>query len=461
MNKPLTEMPTPNVPPRDQAELLAALQARFALINMDGKLWLLDLTCLSATSDDGAMRKLAFSNRSDGTLLLQRYARHIAPQIDIAGVMGKFFVSPATRCYDGVEFNPKPGPSNLLNLWRGPTVIAVSGSWTRIELFLREVICGGDERSYNYLIRFIAHALQRPWEKPGVLVVLLSGQGTGKGTFGRILQLIWSATYLQVHDINSVIGNFNAALERAFIVFMDEAIFAGDRRASDALKSLVTEPVIFINEKHQPARQIRSYHRYIAATNADHLKNTDRDDRRDFVLRVSEERKGDFAYWKELNQEIDNGGVAAMVHDMLAMGMSDFNVRDKPGTQELIEQKLLSLAPIPRWWYDVLYRGDMGGDEDWPDFIGTESIIKGVLEVAGRKLYRNPSAIEVVQAMAKMCPSARKAQRQNQLNRQRGLTVPPLSAARAEFDQYIGGQVIWDADTTDLPTTPDGDEVSF
>ena len=92
----------------------------------------------------------------------------------------------------------------------------------------------------------MAHALQKPEEKPGVMINLLGGQGIGKGTLGRIFQRIWTATYVQVSNISLVTGSFNAALERAYIVFLDEALFVGDRRASDRLKSLVTEPAINI-----------------------------------------------------------------------------------------------------------------------------------------------------------------------------------------------------------------------
>lgn len=88
-------------------------------------------------------------------------------------------------------------------------------------------------------------------------------------------------------------GEFNSSLERSFIVWLDEAFFEKNRGATDSLKSLVTEPVIHINEKHQPARQINSFHRFFGASNSDFYKATDRDDRRDFVLRVSDSRKGD------------------------------------------------------------------------------------------------------------------------------------------------------------------------
>jgi hypothetical protein len=372
--------------------------------------------------------------------------------------MKTFWVSPKTICNSGIEFNPRGTSEHYLNLWVGPTIVARVGSWTLIAAFFLDVVCDGDADVYQYILSYIAHALQKPWEKPGVLIAMLSGQGTGKGTVARILRKIWSATYLHVHNIDAVTGNFNASLERAFIVFMDEALFSGDRRASDALKSLITEPVISINEKHQPARQTSSYHRYFAATNADHFKNTDRDDRRDLVLRVSEERKGDHGYWDALNAEIDGGGVEAMVHDLLAMDLSGFNVRAKPNTNELLEQKLQSLGPVQRWWHDVLYRGDVfndtsvGSDRDenvhmgyprWPDFISTAHAIEGVMYVAGGRTFRKPSAFDLVKTFKELCPSAPQQQKVFAGARHRGFTLPTLELARADFEQYIGAPVQW------------------
>lgn len=305
------------------------------------------------------------------------------------------------------------------------------------------MICDGDQESYTYLVSFIAHALQKPEEKPGILIILLGGQGTGKGTLARILQRIWSSTFLQIHNIDAVTGSFNAALERNFIVFMDEALFVGDRRASDALKSLVTEPVIHINEKHQPARQMQSFHRFFAATNADHFKNTEYDDRRDFVLRVSESHKGDHAYWKAIYNEIENGGVEALVHDLLTMDISNFNVRSKPSTQALIDQKLQSLDPIPRWWHDCLLNGEFVEDDKWPDFISTSDIIVSVIEFIGGKILRRPTPIDVNKAMNKLCPSAQKKQLQEHYQKKRGFTLPSLEQARREFEAYIDGAINW------------------
>ncbi len=436
----------PVAPPERSPVLtpIAAMQQKFGLINFGGKLCVFDREALGARTAQNTARKLFLSNRSDGSLLIERAIIAEFPNaIDPNRMVSAFFVNPDTVCYHGTEFNPQGTSPKYLNLWEGPTIIPVEGQWLLIQEFLHDVICNGDWGSYLYLIMYIAHALQQPEDKPGVMIILLSGQGTGKGTLGRILQKVWSATYIQVNNIDAVIGTFNAVLERAYIVFMDEALFAGNRRGTDELKSIVTEPIIQISEKYQPSRQIRSCHRFFAATNADHFKNTERDDRRDFTLRVSEARKGDHEYWKVLNDEIDNGGVEAMVHDLLLMDLSNFNVRNKPNTRELVEQKLHSLDPIQRWWHDGLYNGALSGQDSWPEFISTADAITGIIEVNGGRMHKKPSAIIISQAMVKICPGAKSHQMQSHFSRHRGYLLPSLQQARAEFERYMGGVVDW------------------
>lgn len=453
----VTITPVVNV---ESLNALATMQQQFALIKMGGKVWVIEGNGLNAHDNKGAIKKLELLNRGDGALLIHRALKAQFPD-ETNKVIEDFMLSPRTICYTGVEFNPKETSAGYLNLWVGPTVIPKDGGWEFIQAFLHKGICDGNQEHYAYLISYIAHALQKPWEKPGVMIIMIGGQGVGKGTLGQILRKIWRATYLQVSNIDNVTGNFNAALERTYIVFMDEALFSGDRKASDALKSLVTEPVVHINEKHQPSRQTDSYLRFFLATNADHVKNTERDDRRDFVLRVSEEHKGDKAYWEALYHEIENGGVEAMVHDLLAMDLSEFKVRYKPSTKELVEQKLQSLGPIQRWWHDCLYRGEMckdnnsGGayigydfgsefNDDWPSFISTAEAIEGVMNVTGSKIFRKPTANDIIDAIKMLCPSVVNKQQQSGNSRHRGLALPPLERARIEFETYIGGSVQWE-----------------
>jgi hypothetical protein len=436
------ESKQPEEPPYTAKSVeLALIQKQFALINLDGKVWVLDRHNLDKVSFSGVAKPLALSNQRDGTLLMTRDLVKHYSQVNPSDLFPSFFTHPDTVCFDGVEFNPAGTTPGYINLWKGPSLQSRAGRWDLIRKFLLDVICNGDEVAYQYLIRYLAHALQKPGEKPGVIIILLGGQGTGKGTLGRILHRIWGPSYLQVHDIKAVTGTFNASLERALWVFMDEALFVGDRRSSDSLKSLVTEPLIHINQKHQPARQSRSFHRFVAASNSEHFKHTDRDDRRDFVLRVSEDHKGDHVYWQALHAEIEGDGTAAMMHHLRTLDLSNFNVRDKPQTQALLQQKLMSLAPIPRWWFELL-AGD-SEEDGWPDFIPTTDIVEAVKEIAGSRAYKAVRPADVIQAMTKLCPSAQKKQKGEKYNRQRGLKLPSLEVARSEFETWIDGKVDW------------------
>lgn len=333
----------------------------------------------------------------------------------------------------------------MLNLWVDATIVPNQGKWLKIYALLHDVLCGGRETEYQYLIKYLGHALQKPWEKPGVMITLIGGQGTGKGTFSRILQKIWSATYLGTNNIKQVVGDFNGSLERAFIIFLDEALFAGDRASSDRLKSLNTETTISLTEKYQPSRQINSVHRIVAATNADWFKNTERDDRRDFVLRVSNDRRGDTKFWDEVNVEIEGDGVAALVYDLRLMDLANFNVRAKPNTRELSEQKLHSLDKFPRWWHDCLWRGYvLTMHQDWQPFIATAGLIAEFENATkGARVYHNLTTRDIAAHLLKLCPSAKSTRIKEGYLRARGWTLPDLGTARKEFEKYIGANLEW------------------
>lgn len=432
---------------------LRNIQERFCLLKLDGKIWVLDRSELNKRNPDGTAKPLALSNRSDGSLLIQREVIRKYPSIDDGKVANQFFKDPGTTVYHGIEFNPKATTPGHLNLWVGHTLQPVKGDWSLIRHHLLHVICNGDEAAFDYLHKLLAHALQKPEEKPGVMLILLGGQGTGKGTLGRILQRIWATSYLHVANIEHATGSFNASLEQAFWVFLDEALFVGDRRSTNVLKSLVTEPHVLINQKHQPVRMIGSVHRFVLATNADHVMHMEPDDRRGFTLRVSDAKKGDHDYFRALYAEIEGSGCAAMVHDLLELDLTGFNVRQKPHTQELLSQKLQSLGPIQQWWYERLEQGvidteipnQINGDDSgsWPDFIPTKAIIDGVKDEYVKTTRRNLTGTEVKTVMAKICPGAMPKQQTTRSDRVRGYSIPSLDVARAEFEAYIGSEIDW------------------
>jgi hypothetical protein len=307
----------------------------------------------------------------------------------------------------------------------------------------------------------MAHMLQRPEEKPGVMLVLIGGQGIGKGMYFNLLKAIWPRTSLLVSDMDQVTGRFNSCLERNYVICLDEAMFAGDRKALDRLKSIVTEPRIQIEQKFQPARSIDSVHRLIALSNHDHVANVERDDRRFVFLRVADHRKQDTHYFRSLADAMNNSAtVGALVYYLKRKDLTSFEVRHRPRNGEHLLQKLKSLQGFERYWYEFLVIGFFSGadsgnnlEEKWesPTFVATSTLVRAYGDFnKNAQKHQTIQSNEVAVKVRRLCPSAvndRQVCRAGGLaigSQRRGLKLPPLAIARAEFEAFVGGEVLWE-----------------
>jgi hypothetical protein len=236
---------------------------------------------------------------------------------------------------------------------------------------------------------------------------------------------------------------------------MDEALFAGDKKATDRLKSFITESVVTIEQKYQPRRTIRSFHRLFSSSNHAHFAQVDADDRRLVVLRVSDARKGDTAYWSAIHTNIaDPAVISAMVHDLQNYHLDRFNVRERPKTKAHVDQKLRSLTGFDRYWHEVLQAGDFGshvlpepqGSWSAPCFVTTRGLLAGWNDYErGQRQFGARQERDVRSAMIRLCPMAQQGRRTVTGGRQaRGYNLPPLSDARSEFAKAIGDDVDWE-----------------
>jgi len=430
---------------------LQSLQAAFCLIKLSGDLLVVDRNEVALMKAGQLLGQINFYSRDTGTILMKRHLEQFAHQSDVKKTIGDFWVHPNTHVYTDIAFNPLPQPVSTLNYWSGSLITPAPGNWDVIKNHLMDVICANDIKLYEYLIKFMAHMLQHPEEKPGVMIILLGKQGTGKGLFFQILQCIWSRSTLLVSDINQVVGKFNAALERHYVILMDEALFSGDRKSQDRMKSLITEKTCHIEQKFQPSRTIESVHRFFASSNHNQFSHVEADDRRSLFIRVSEVRQGDRAYFTSLVQAIDNNSViAAMVHDLANIDLTEFDVRVRPITDEHSNQKLLSLQGIDRYWYEALLSGKFPAKWEsklWKDrlFIPTSWLQDSYQEFDKRSQRFAPTlSKEIADAMARLCPSAKKCRKTNHSGHpQRGYALPDLTAARKEFENVYKCTIDW------------------
>lgn len=277
---------------------------------------------------------------------------------------------PKRRQYKGVIFDPSSDHSNWLNLWRGWAEVPKPGNWSLLNQLIREVLTDGDSKAYQYVLNWIAVMFQRPSKAAEVAIAFKGSKGTGKGTLGRVLQQLAGPHGLHISSPEHITGRFNSHLQNCIMLFADEAFWAGDRVGEAKLKALVTEPTVAYEGKGRDTVMGKNLIHIVMASNSDWVVPAGLDGERRFaVFQVNESRKDDMAFFRLLNRQLDEGGRAAFLQDMLTRDVEGWHPRnDIPQNHALAEQKLQGMDPEFAWWFSILYAGELPGyheDKDW------------------------------------------------------------------------------------------------
>ena len=280
---------------------------------------------------------------------------------------------PDHRRYErGVYFLPVPHGHDLqphdgaLNLWTGfAHAPASGGAWDKIDYHIREVLAAGDKRVYEYLLNWCAYTIQHPDRQAGAVPVFRGLKRTGKGIFANWLSSLWGTHGVMINNGKHLTGQFNGHLEQTCLLFLDEAIYAGDKRHESMLKSLITEPTLMVERKHHDAKESPNRLKIIMATNETWAVPTTWDDARFCVCDVSDKHKGDKQYFADLSQQMTSEEAKqAFLQAMIERDISTFHPGEIPRTNGLRDQIRESLDPLWQWWGDVLESGEIADGND-------------------------------------------------------------------------------------------------
>lgn len=168
---------------------------------------------------------------------------------------------------------------------------------------MKEVIADNNEVLFDYIRRWIAFIIQNPGKKTEIAIVLKGEQGIGKNVFTSVISELFSGySCKNVTDIAELTGTFNSIVEGKMLIILNELKNSGEGRAAnfDALKSIISDDAIRINEKNQPRRDAENVANFIFVTNHSFPVKIETGDRRYVVCECSPLHKGDFTYFKNL-----------------------------------------------------------------------------------------------------------------------------------------------------------------
>jgi len=369
---------------------------------------------------------------------------------------------PRGRAYDKLVYSMPgshtPAGERDYNGWQGFSVKPKPGDWSLNRAHLHDIICRGDEEAFTWVMNWIAALVQLPGRHAWVALVLMGGQGIGKGHLANnmIGRLFGSQQYIHILGSGQLTADHNEHLSGKVYIYADESTWGGDPRAAAKIKGLVTEDSIPIHRKFLKMVDEPSMLHIAIASNNEWPIPIESGDRRFTILAVSEEKKQDQSYFGQLLLELANGGRAALLADLLSYKVDDNMLRTPYNTAAKAQVAVQSMKAIEHWWFEILERGTIF-DDLWPTQILKRDLHSNYLAFLDRHHKQSKERRSTETEMGKFLKRVAPLTQQMTVNgtRERWVTVSPLEFCRAEWLKTAGwkSNYAWDDDAAELSDT--------
>ena len=218
---------------------------------------------------------------------------------------------------------------------------------------LEYILCNGTlngENAYQYVLKWLAHMVQRPFEKPRVALAFYSkAQQVGKGIFfkvllGKLLENMLKTT----STAEDIFGKSNTLCYGSLLTVLDEA--GSEKKVNKGLvNNVITEKIICMKHNNNPQAQIPTFNRLILLTNADDIQDITQDDSRWVILKCNEEARDYKEYFERLADCIENCWYSFYEY-LMGVDISGFSPQaDRIITDTLLDQIDLHKHPVDRF----------------------------------------------------------------------------------------------------------------
>lgn len=279
-----------------------------------------------------------------------------------------------------INFDPSDIPEkDIFNIWKGfninkddckdfniddcnPLTNHIYNRW-----------CNGNPLEYDYVLNYLAHILQKPWIKMGVVLCLRSKkEGSGKGlVMNKLREIIGNNHYFQCNNLNQITSDFNGITEGKILTNLDEAFWGKDKSKEGMLKNIITEETKLINKKNKEAYIIDDYSNYILTTNNDCFIPAATSGRRYYPLECSNELSGIQNQEKrDIIDSIRNVPSGSFAKLLFERDISNFNPRQFNKTDLLQDQIQQNWNNVKTWWFDILKENRFTGKSIKNNYCG-------------------------------------------------------------------------------------------
>jgi len=357
--------------------------------------------------------------------------------------------SPERRQYKEVVFEPGKEMPGYYNMWTNFSVKPVKGDWLLFRDHIFNIITNGDETQFHWVMGWMARIIQDPGgERPGTALVLRGGRGAGKGVFVNYFGHLFGQHYIQLAQQGHLLGRFNHHLKNKVLVFADEGFWAGDKQSEGAIKNMITEPRIVVEQKGKDAITVRNCINIIIASNNEWVVPAGEDERRFYVTDISNAHQQDHTYFKAIIDQMENGGYEAMLYDLRQWKYSLAELRQAPKTSALLDQIKNTMDVAGKFWIERLEDGTLClGDDGWSGEIECKALHDNYLEFGNNLKQKFPSTPQQFgRSINKLCQGIVKVKTNRGGFRVNVYRFPSLEECRKQFEMLVGmeDQIKWE-----------------
>tara|TARA_R110000868_G_scaffold89468_2_gene249057 strand:- start:411 stop:2531 length:2121 start_codon:yes stop_codon:yes gene_type:complete len=315
------------------------------------------------------------------------------------------------RRYKDVGVYPPPlkCPDDIFNLWQPFGISKLTDEYEKdqegLDIFLNhiKILCGNDENVADYIIKWFAQMFQYPAIKT-IMPTFISSEGAGKGTVMELMARMMGSkkTLVTTTPSETVWGSFNTLMSQCFFVNLNELSKKETLHSEGKIKGLITDSQLTINDKGISAYIIYSCHRFIATTQSEDPVKTKKDDRRNIIIRSSDELCNNKEYFINIREKLEKINVMRTIYDyfMSIEGLDKFVSIPIPKTEYQNDMKEVSRSPFCRWIESYII--ERQNDTEDPKLLGEEQYKLFKIWSASNGIIHETSSVKMALALKRL-----------------------------------------------------------
>jgi hypothetical protein len=219
---------------------------------------------------------------------------------------------------------------------------------TAVALFMDIVRCcaGDNEEVTDYLIKWLAHCIQRPFERPGTAIILATPtQGTGKDTLAYLIgRIIGLCHYRHYGTSSQFFDKYDTGLEGAVLAHVEECDAQTNKAHAPALKQKITGDYQTINPKGVKAYSVPNVTRVLMTSNDTDPVKLEVSERRFVIAKPSDRlQQMGLTWWNSIQGQLRSHAFMGTVGRMLEnVDLTWWNPREMPMTE--CKEELMELS---------------------------------------------------------------------------------------------------------------------